>query len=161
MIQDGKRLNIADVLINYRYVEDGIKANEDESAFIDFFGVNDSGSNFIGRQYLTTSASYIADTKLSITVGGFIASDYNHIYYVLDKGVDADKCSLDRVKFNYVISDLVLVTTPMYEIISYLGFLRMEEIQDQLTSIDLGMLRMAEIQTPFEGAMLRMEEITV
>ena len=116
MIQDGKRLNIADVLISYSYNSNGVKAEDEDLAYIDFIGVNDSGSNSIGRQYLTTNSSYIAGTKLSITVGGFIASDYDYIYYILDKGVNADKCSLDRVKFNYVISDLILVTTPMHEI---------------------------------------------
>ena len=116
MIQDGKRLNIADVLISYSYNSNGVKAEDEDLAYIDFIGINDSGSNSIGRQYLTTNSSYIAGTKLSITVGGFITSDYDYIYYILDKGVNADKCSLDRVKFNYVISDLVLVTTPMHEL---------------------------------------------
>ena len=164
MIQDGKRLNIADVLISYSYNSNGAKTEDEDLAYIDFIGVNDSGSNFIGRQYLVTNNSYIANTKLSITVGGFVVSDINYIYYIFNKGINVDKCNLDKIKFNYVISDLVLITTP-YEIIPYLGFLRMAEIQKPLAPFDLELLRMAEIQEsleplePFEGAMLRMDEI--
>ena len=144
MIQDGKRLNIADVLISYSYNSNGAKTEDEDLAYIDFIGVNDSGSNFIGRQYLVTNNSYIANTKLSITVGGFVVSDINYIYYIFNKGINVDKCNLDKIKFNYVISDLVLITTP-YEIISYLGFLRMAEIQAVLDPFDVSMLRMEDI----------------
>ena len=102
MVKDGKRLFIKNIIINYKYLTDGYRVDNEDSSYINIYGVNDSGSNFIGKIILKTYEGYTAEDEISRVIAGFGMKEYNYIYYIVDSIIDPSNLIMNNIIVNTI-----------------------------------------------------------
>ena len=107
LIENGRRLFPAEILIKYRYETNGERVDQNNAGWIDFYGVNEDGATPIGRHYFTTDSGYIAEEKCSVVITGLTRGLWNYIYYEVSSNIDDFK--MDGIKINMIKSQSGLV----------------------------------------------------